>query len=449
MALPGVTITRRNTPPAGGADTDTGKLLVCGLADRGPESALEVTSLVQFKAKFGGRQSYSILYDALDAYFQEGGARALVSRVLGPSAVAAAHNLLDSSSAVSLTVTAKNKGDYGNNLKVQVTHPNSGTFQLVVTESDVLVETSPEFATTAEAAAWEASDYIDVSQGASTNDPATAAAAALTAGTDDRASITDTQWQAALDRFGSDLGPGQVAYPGRTTAAAHAQLEQHAETYGRVAILDGPDTATVATLTGLAATDRDATGARSTRTVPPSTSVAGVMARNDADGVSPNVAAAGDLGVLDFAVGLTQDPWSDTNRETLNDAGVNVIRALYGGFRIYGARTLADPETDPGWLWLANARYFSDVRARAGVIAEEFLFSQINPTRISSFQGALVGEFTPDFTRDDRPLIEPPVADVSENDSDTAAAGRLLATLILVIAPTAERVEVEIVKEAL
>jgi phage tail sheath protein FI len=464
VALPGVTISRRDTPPARGADTDTGKWLVCGIADRGPEVPTEVISLDQFESVFGPRlASYSTLYDSLYEFFEEGGARALVSRVLGPAAAYATKNLLDSSAAVALVATAKSKGDWGNNLEIEVTHPTGTTFQLLITLSDVLVETSAEFATTTDAVEWsEFSDYITLTQGASTNDPAVAAAAALAGGEDDHANAVDAHWLAALNRFTKDYGPGQVSYPGRTTGTAHAQLIAHAEDKGRVAILDGADTATKATLTAAAAAARVVEGSRSaglfapwitvpgitqgtTRTVPPSSLAAGIMARNDGNGLSPNIAAAGDLGQSQNALGLSQAAWSDDDREDLNDAGVNVVRELYGGYRVYGARTLTDPTTDAAWLWLANARYYSDAVARGGAIAEEFLFSQLNGATISEFQGALMGEFLPDYTAG--PLLAPPEVDVSGNTAETMADGQLLAVLSVVIAPTAERVSLEIVKE--
>jgi hypothetical protein len=56
--------------------------------------------------------------------------------------------------------------------------------------------------------------HPDLTLGASANNPAVVAAGALAGGADDRANITDTQRQAALDAITPDLGPGQVAMPG-------------------------------------------------------------------------------------------------------------------------------------------------------------------------------------------------------------------------------------------
>jgi hypothetical protein len=97
-------------------------------------------------------------------------------------------------------------------------------------------------------------------------------------GTDDRASVTDTQRTTALNLFTSDLGPGQVSVAGATATATHAIVEAHAETFGRVALLDGTDTATVATLTTQAATDRAATGARSSGLFAPWVTMPGITA---------------------------------------------------------------------------------------------------------------------------------------------------------------------------
>jgi phage tail sheath protein FI len=475
VAAPGATITRQDTPPQRSQDTDTGKLLLACLTDRGPINvAQEVTSLAQFVDLYGDRQTYSTAYDELDLYFHEGGARAIIARYAGPSAAKAKRNLLDGAAGVALVMEALGVGSYANTWTVQVTHPTGSTFQIIIvgTEGDgtAFTETSPEFATTADAVAhtWE---HVTVTQGASTNDPAVLAASVLgstTTGADDRASATDTERTTALNLFTPDLGPGQVKVAGATAAATHAIVEAHAETYGRVALLDGTDTATVATLTALAATDRAATGHRSaglfapwvtipgitagtTRTVPPGALAAGIMARNDGQGVTPNEAAAGDLGQAVYATGLSQAAWSETDRGTLNDAGVNVIRDVFNGVRVYGDRTLTDPSSDVNWRYLSNARYFMSVRARAGVVMEAVVFRQIDARGhlLSEVRGDLTGLLLGDFTQDALYGTTPEEAfnvDLSANTATTIANGELHATLALRMSPPAENVNLAIVK---
>jgi hypothetical protein len=79
--------------------------------------------------------------------------------------------------------------------------------------------------------------------------PAAIAATSLntTAGTDGSA-VADADWQGALDRIVPDLGPGQIAAPGRTTSAGQLQVLDHAQTHNRFALLDLADTSSDATL---------------------------------------------------------------------------------------------------------------------------------------------------------------------------------------------------------
>jgi hypothetical protein len=213
-----------------------------GLADRGvvtgPITAdLAVTSLADFTAKYGARQSYSVLYDAVEAFFAEGGNRVFISRFAGPAAVKASARR--PGAGTKFTATAKSVGAWGNNLTVGVA---GGV--ITVYENGTAVETSPVQADVTAAQAWSTgSRYIDITpvgSGALTD----TAPVALTGGADDRVNATDTQRQAALDRFAKALGPGQVLMPGDTRTQAHQMLAAHANANNRFALLDAPDTAT-------------------------------------------------------------------------------------------------------------------------------------------------------------------------------------------------------------
>jgi hypothetical protein len=182
-----------------------------------------------------------------------------------------------------------------------------------------------------------------------------------------------------------------VSFPGRTTAAAHAQLLQHSVDYGRRAILDSPDTPTSATLTTLAQGDRNngrfgalfapwaivpGIAPLTTRTIPYSAIEAGIIARNDVS-LNPNVAAAGRRGESVYAVGLTQT-WDDATRQTLNSQGVNVAVIKRGSIRTYGYRSLANPATDPYWADFGNSRLAMFIQANGEAILEEHLFDEID-----------------------------------------------------------------------
>lgn len=471
MPRPGVTVTNRDAPPARGAITDTGQWFVAGITEKGPTNvSTKIESLSQYVATYGQRVTYGSLYDALDVFFREGGSRVHVVRVVGPAAAVASLALSDGT-ATTLTVQARNVGEWGNDLRIAVIAGDAGgEFKLVVTNSaGTELERSPSLVDKAAALAWyPAATYINLVSGAGTGDPSVIAATPLVGGADDRASITDTHWNTALGLFVRSLGPGQVSMPGRTTATAHGNLMSHAANNNRVALLDAPDTAVVATMTA-AATSAKALGntdygamfapwvkvpgvvSGTTRTVPYSAVQAGLEARRDAT-LSPNRAAAGrDFG-LQYVTSLNTE-FSDADRETLLLAGVNTAKTVFGLMETYGYRSLANPTSAPTYLQFNYARLRMAITARGEDIGEGFVFAQIDGRGLKTaefgnaiagmlldyyVQGSLYGE-TPDeaFRVDTGPTVNTPV---------TIAAGELRAVASVRMSPHAEVVYIEFVK---
>lgn len=471
--IPGVDVTISESAPAAGV-AGAGRWFATGFAERGPvDRPVRVTGAGQFRGVFGEGTAPSLLSRAVAAYFAAGGSEAWISRVVGPAAAAASVVLQDSVPGPSLTVSAKDPGAWGNSLKVAVVAGDvGGEFRLVVTENDVEVDRSPSLVDTAAAAAWSASSRWVTVTVSGANDPAVVAATALTSGADDAGNAVDTQWQAALDRFGRDLGPGQVSHPGRTTAAAHAQVIAHARERNRFAVLDGPDTATVGTLTGLAVTGRAVNGSRrailvapwgrvpgvaagAVHTVPYSAIQAGLIARADRL-YGPGQNAAGVFaGVADGVADVTQT-WTDAQRETLNAAGVTVARVVAGRVVTYGMRSLTDPVEDQGWLGAQNARVVMVVQADAEQIGERFLFRQIDGRGhlLSEFKGELVGMLRGYYDQGSLFGVSPEdafVVDVGEgvNTPETLGRNELRAVLRVRVSPGAEHVVIEIVKKRL
>lgn len=467
---PGTAITLRTTPPVRSAPTDTGVWFVTGLSDKGPLTPQIVESMADFERIFGLRQSYSVLYDALDLFFHEGGRRVQVSRVVGPAAVSAFKNLLDGVAAISLIVTAIGPGAWGNNLKAAVLAPLVAGYRIQIQDSGgVPLETSPDLADQQAAVNWaKSSQYVRITIGASALVPVAAAGAALATGNDDRLNITDTQWLNALNLFTADLGPGQVSAPGRTSDTGHQQLMSHADTNNRTAILDLPDTATSATLLASVSTARSTLGKRggafapwvimpgvtvgTTRVVPPSGFVAAACARIDVE-ENPNVPAAGAQGVAQYAFDVSQLPWDGPTRNSLNSGGVNVIRDVFGFPRIYGWRSMVDPIAEPNWISLGNSRLYMAIAALAGNIAEVYVMKEIDGQgmTISAFGGALKGMLIP-FYNEGALYGENPddafFVDVGSQVNTLAriAANELHAVLSLRMSPFAEWVQIEIVK---
>jgi hypothetical protein len=469
VTRPGTEVDLLDTPGTVSIPTDTGMWFAAGLTERGPTYPRLIFSLNQFVAAYGTRQSYSVFYDCIEEFFREGGNQCYVGRVVGPAAVNGTKNLLDASSGVSLIVNAIGPGAWSANYKVAVYAAATGYGIQVTDASNNVLEDSGALPDQASAVQWaNGSNYIDILLGASALNPAVAAAAALSAGNDDRASITDTQWQTALDSFTSDLGPGQVSAPGQTTTTRHSQLVTHATLNNRVALLDLVDSAVQGTLTGnlpaYSASTRfaaafapwviipGATGL-TTRTVPPSPMIAGLIAANDPT-LGVDAASAGNQGVSNYAIGLSQVSWTDLVRQSLNAAGVNVIRNMQGSIRNYGWRSLANPSTDTNWLDFGNSRFFCGLTAELQQIGETFMFDNIdgqNGLTITGFHDALAAALMIHFnqgdlfgdTADQSFLVDTGPA---VNTLQTIANLELHAIVQVRMTPFAEWIQIQVVK---
>jgi phage tail sheath protein FI len=387
-----------------------------GMTEKGQaDRPILIRSMADYTRLLGQRVSYGFLYDALDLFFREGGNACYVCRVVGPAAIKASRTLNDAGAAATLKVQALGPGDYANTqLKVAVLAGVVSGFRLQVLDgSNVVLETSPDLANKNDAFAWaQGSQYIELVDQASANNPAVVAAALLTGGTDDRANATDTHWKLAIDRATPAYGPGQVAYPGRTTDQAHIDLLSHAAANNRTAILDGADSSTVATHTTAASAARvgnqhfgglfvpwlQAPGVVTglARTLPPSPLVMARIAATDPVKSTNQPAAGSPEGESVYTTGVTQF-WDDANRQTLNDNGVNVIRNLGGVVTIYGWRTLANPATEATWIPLGHQRVIMEIVALANAVMDQFVFKQIDGQGRLQTQlaGRITGEILP------------------------------------------------------
>jgi hypothetical protein len=420
MPRPGSVVRFRSGVSPRNVPTATGPWFMAGLSDRGPLAATPIKSLQDFITTFGARQTYSVLYDAVETYFREGGVMAIISRVVGPGAALSSRNLLDASAGTSLVISAKGPGAYAQNITVAVQNPGAGgtasSFSLTITDPNApngaLTEQSPDFTTNAQAVAWsQTSQLVNLALGASALLPAALAAGSIgttTTGTDDRVNITDAQWRTALGRFTKDMGPGQVTQVGRTTNQAYIDTLTHAAATGRTAILDLPDSPTPATLTSATTALRnqvDTSGnpldtfggafgpwvvipgltPNTTRIVPPSALVCGRIAASDASGNSPNQPAAGfPEGVANYVIGLSQPAYDNgsgiaVTRDAMYALGVNLIVSRYGVVEVFGWRTLVDTNGIwQDWTNLANRRLAMAMTAESNAIMENYILKEID-----------------------------------------------------------------------
>jgi Bacteriophage tail sheath protein len=200
-----------------------------------------------------------------------------------------------------------------------------------------------------------------------------------------------------------------VAAPGQISAAVADALLSHCETRkDRFAILDSPETITGG-IDKLPKPRDSKYGAyyfpwiqvydpdKGNIFVPPSGHIAGVYSRTDSE---RGVHKAPANEIVRGALGLKYNV-SKGEQDLLNPKGINAIRLMNGGIRIWGARTLS---SDPSWRYINVRRLFIMVessieRATQWVVFEpndHRLWKRVQRT-ISSFltllwrNGALMG----------------------------------------------------------
>jgi hypothetical protein len=213
---------------------------------------------------------------------------------------------------------------------------------------------------------------------------------------------------ASLDLFTPDLGPGSLTAFGMTDDVTQLALLNHCSDGARIALLDSVDDPDITTLTTATAALTGQPGDRfsgmfwpwdvapgltpgTTRMVPPSARVAGNLARNDALGYSSGDPAAGVLGIAKYIQDLSQPNIPDSDRQTLNEASVNVSRRMLNGIRTYGWRSLADQAKDSDWSFFNNSRTVMAVKFQLSIIAENFTFSKLDSVQrvAKKFGGAI------------------------------------------------------------
>lgn len=482
--MPGVTVTTGAVAgPSSPTRAPSSTYFAVGQSERGSSTdAVLVTSLADFVEKFGQRTTYGNLYDDLVTFFQEGGTRAYVARVVGPAATtgALASPLVDRAAgtpADTLTVTASSPGAWSSAVSVQVLDGGADdTFRIQVRVAGVLVEDHTNLHSPQEAVSKinARSAYIRLADAGSAtaapdNNPAVVGPLTLTAGSDDRASITSTHYVTALERFGKGLGDGAVAVPGIGTSV-HAGLIAHADAHNRLALLSAARGADKTTLIGLAS-DLDAKraglfapwvrvpdGFGGARAIAPEGYVAAARAKAH-ETIGPWQAAAGVNARASYVVTPDQE-FTPADSDELDDEKVNVIRTIAAAPRLYGWRSLsADVDN---WRFLTGADMVNRVTAEAEKRLEDYVFGTIDSSGhlLATVRATLVGIVAPMaaagglFARyaDDRVTILDPGYAVSTDDTlnpvSSLALNKVIATVGIRVSPTAALVELHVTKAA-
>ncbi len=488
MTAPGTIVNVTSSASANAAPSSTGTFFAVGQAASGPVGTpVLITSLAQYISVFGGRTVNGVtqtLYDAVDAFFQEGGQQVWVSRVFLAADVTSdtANLTLDDragSPLATLKVSAIGPGAYGNAFTVAVANGTvENTFVLTIDGGAYGTEISPGLTSPADAVNWATnySKLVAISNlgsgtAAPNNNPAVISATALSGGADNT-SPADADFEAALAVFTLDLGMGQVAAPGRTTDAVWEALINHAQSFNRYALLDAENTATAGSIEADAVAVQGATsspdygvmlapyplypGLPTTtatppypRTVAPSGPAAGVMAASAAAGNNADVEVAGQNGILAHAIGVSQT-YSDSDRAALDAAGVCVIRNYKRVVQLYGITGLA---TDPNWVDIGNCRLRMQIIDAVRNIGDQFMFGDIdaNGHLASAFNGAISSVLSSLWTQN--ALYGATPADAFSvntgpnlNTPEVAAERELLAQVAVVMAPGADQVIINVTK---
>lgn len=418
--MPGVQIrTGATSGPAAPGRSPASTFFTVGQAERGPTGVpVRLGSMAEFARVFGGSTTFSTLYDTLRTFFEEGGTRAYVVRVVGSAATKGALSTALQDRATTpvstLTVAALSEGAWSSRVSVKVLDgPATGVFRLQVLLDGKVVEDYANLHSPADAVAQindssRASNYIRVTNVGSTsaapsnNPDVTDTPLALTAGSDDRASLVTADYTDALDLFADGLGDGAVAIPG-LGSAVHNALIAHVDAHNRVALLSAERTADSATLLAMAAT-LDAPraglfapwvkvpdGQGGTKVISPEGYIAAVRARAH-DAIGPWRPAAGEIAKAHWV--LAPDVvLADSN--DLDEGKVNVILTVAASVRNYGWRSLSADSLN--WRYLSSADLVNRVVIEAKRLLEPYVYAPVDDRGhlLAAIAGTLEGIVKP------------------------------------------------------
>jgi len=142
-----VLTTAVRTGPVTTTTAPTSTLFIAGVTEKGPEGdAKLITSVADYNAIYGGYTSAGYVHESVQMFFEEGGSRAYVSRVIPSDAVSASCTVADASAGTVVTLIASGEGTWPHSgaLTVGVIQPTAGsTFRLRIYSDGDLVYTTP------------------------------------------------------------------------------------------------------------------------------------------------------------------------------------------------------------------------------------------------------------------------------------------------------------------
>lgn len=365
--MPGTIIrTATRSGPVNPPMPESARYFVVGQFERGPIDGPQlVRSAAELERYFGTATGYSAAYSDLVTYFEEGGSEALAIRVVGATATAGSVTLNDRAGAplATLKINAANPGGWSSRVSVRIGAGKlAATYALEVLVDGLVVEKYDNLASSAAAVgaiAGAPSRFIRaVDLGAATTGASALPAVGtfvLSAGNDQRATITAADMTAALDLLGDGYGGGVVAIPGYSADLVGEALKAHTKETNRLGLLAAPIGSTEAEETALAdeliAADGEYLGliapwvrvpssATTSKLISPEGYAAAMRARAHRD-AGPWRPAAGEVAIARYVLG-PERAIGRAEGDRLDDAGVSAIRTIAGTTRLYGWRSLSD-----------------------------------------------------------------------------------------------------------
>ena len=246
---------RAAAPDIQGVQTNV--VLILGQFQRGPADIVNVGSTKQFYKEYGNDSSYLGHISLLNKKF----GTLKLRRVIAADAALASLILVDGSSDPVATLSAKNKGVYGNSIKITV-DPDAPNKKITITDTDPKVQILPEIflGVTALNIAEKlaSSELVNVSAVDDTKSLIDLVLTPLAGGSD--GTIIDTDYEAALLDSQEEL-VANIVMMDEYNATRNLYLKTHSSnTQDRMCIMGGPVTETVTAVETAAALLRDTDG---------------------------------------------------------------------------------------------------------------------------------------------------------------------------------------------
>jgi len=417
--MPGVRVsTAVRTGPVGTTDIIAGQLFVIGRTERGPVDSITLLRSFSEYTTYYGKYKSDNLYAHVKNFFDEGGSRCYIQRVVGTGSATATLTVNDSATPTPLatmTFTAANPGTWANGaaggLKVQVVAPDSSGFRIKIFLNDELILTTRDLVDVADAVTVINSSSVSHLIVASDNTASSAnpavmgSASSLASGTDvavDDALIA-AQLASETTLMNGTYNTGCVAAPGFYGSTVWNALRDHATALNRIAICSFDPSASVATIKSSAAayygddsasfmgfywpsikvdapsSTELANGvgviSSSTVTIAPDTYVAAARSRAVQEAGGPWRAGAGQISAARSIRDLAQNV-TPASADLLDQARINVIRKIGGSIRVYGARSVSNDEAN--WRYITMRDTLNYISVGIDERMERYVFETID-----------------------------------------------------------------------